>query len=63
MPSSGYFRRQADICLRLSHIASDAAVSSRLVGMATAYFANGEELEKLGRVKVATDTALSPIEQ
>jgi hypothetical protein len=32
-----YFRRQADICLRLSLIASDDEVSSRLIVMAQEY--------------------------
>ena len=31
MPSAAYFRRQADICLRLSLIASDEGVSARLI--------------------------------
>jgi hypothetical protein len=61
MPSSGYFRRQADVCLRLSLIASDATVSTRLVGMAIAYFANGEELEKREGVKVTVERAALPI--
>jgi hypothetical protein len=37
MPSSAYFLRQADICLRLSLVASDDQVSSRLVAMAQEY--------------------------
>ena len=39
MPSAAYFRRQADICLRLSLIASDEEVSNRLIIMAREYAA------------------------
>jgi hypothetical protein len=46
MPSAAYFRRQADICLRLSLIASDNAISARLVTMAKEYLATSEALEK-----------------
>jgi hypothetical protein len=46
MPSAAYFRRQADICLRLSLIASDDAISSRLVTMAKDYLATSEALER-----------------
>jgi hypothetical protein len=46
MPSAAYFRRQADICLRLSLIASDDAISTRLVTMAKEYLATGEALER-----------------
>ena len=41
MPTPEYFRRQADICLRLSLIASDDEVSSRLIVMAQDYKAKG----------------------
>jgi hypothetical protein len=44
MPSAEYFRRQADICLRLSLIASDDEVSSRLIIMAREYMATGDAL-------------------
>jgi hypothetical protein len=47
MPSAAYFRRQADICLRLSLIASDEEVSSRLITMARDYLAHGEALERV----------------
>jgi len=40
-----YFRRQADICLRLSLIASDDEVSSRLIVMAQEYKARGDLTE------------------
>src|SRR3954470_6726367 len=44
MPSSAYFRRQADICLRLSLIASDEEVSSRLIKMSREYLAKGDAM-------------------
>ncbi|HEY7663837.1 MAG TPA: hypothetical protein VH934_12020 [Xanthobacteraceae bacterium] len=44
MPSVEYFRRQADICVRLSLIASDEEVSSRLISMAREYAAKGDAL-------------------
>ncbi len=44
MPSSAYFRRQADICLRLSLIASDEEVSSRLIKMSREYLAKSDAL-------------------
>jgi hypothetical protein len=46
MPSSAYFRRQADICLRLSLIASDEEVSNRLIIMAREYAAKADALGK-----------------
>jgi hypothetical protein len=46
MPSAAYFRRQADICLRLSLIASDEEVSNRLIAMARGYVAAGDALAK-----------------
>ena len=46
MPSAAYFRRQADICLRLSLIASDDGVSSRLITMAREYMATSEALDQ-----------------
>jgi hypothetical protein len=59
MPSAAYFRRQADICLRLSVIASDEAVSSRLVQMAREYSAAAEGLEKQQPID-APDAAAAP---
>jgi hypothetical protein len=44
MPSAAYFRRQADICLRLALIASDEEVSNRLIVMAREYTAKGDAL-------------------
>jgi hypothetical protein len=46
MPSAAYFRRQADICLRLSLIASDDNVSSRLITMAREYMATSDALDR-----------------
>jgi hypothetical protein len=46
MPNPEYFRRQADICLRLSLIASDDEVSNRLLTMARSYMAKGDALER-----------------
>jgi hypothetical protein len=48
MPSAAYFRRQADICLRLSLIASSDDVSSRLIAMAKEYMAASSALEPGG---------------
>ena len=45
MPSSEYFRRQADICLRLSLVASDEVVSTLLIAMAQDYVAQADEIE------------------
>ena len=42
MPSAAYFRRQADICLRLSLISSDQEVSNRLILMAREYAAKAD---------------------
>src|SRR5262245_45742483 len=44
MPSAAYFRRQADICLRLSLISSDEEVSNRLIIMAREYAAKADVL-------------------
>ena len=46
MPSAAYFRRQADICVRLSLIASDERVSNRLITMAREYMASSEALDQ-----------------
>jgi hypothetical protein len=45
VPSSDYFRRQADLCVRLSLIASDNQVASILVGMARDYEDRAAALE------------------
>src|SRR5262249_754505 len=46
MASPAYFRRQADICLRLSLISSDGEVSNRLIIMAREYAAKADALEE-----------------
>jgi hypothetical protein len=45
MPSAAYFRRQADICLRLSLISSDEEISNRLILMAEEYKARAVAIE------------------
>jgi len=45
MPSAGYLRRQADICLRLALIASDEEASGRLLEKLGFYF---ERMTRLG---------------
>ena len=58
MPSAAYFRRQADICLRLSLIASDDSVSNRLITMARDYMATSEALEReSGGLSAAADAS------
>ena len=46
MPSAAYFRRQADICLRLALIASDEEVSNRLIMMAREYSERAESVKE-----------------
>ena len=46
MPSAAYFRRQADICLRLSLISSDQEVSNRLIIMAREYAAKADVVQE-----------------
>jgi hypothetical protein len=46
MPSSTYFRRQADICLRLALIASDDEVSNRLITMSREYMTKSDALAR-----------------
>jgi len=45
MPSAEYFRRQSDICLRLSLISSSEEVANRLIVMARDYQAKVDALE------------------
>jgi hypothetical protein len=45
MLSCEYFRRQADICVRLSLIASSGEAASRLIVMAHEYWAKADALE------------------
>ena len=52
MPSSEYFRRQADICLRLSMIASSEEVANRSTGRA-------DEIEADSTMAMPTMTAPS----
>jgi hypothetical protein len=55
MPSSEYFRRQADICLRLSLVASDEVVSTLLIAMAQDYAAQADVIEAESR-RIAKQT-------
>jgi hypothetical protein len=64
MPSAAYFRRQADICLRLSLISSDEEVSNRLIIMAREYAAKADALGKeaaAGPPPAADQTALPDV--
>jgi hypothetical protein len=45
MPSSEYFRRQSDICHRLSMIASSEEVANQLIAMAQDYTGRAGEIE------------------
>jgi hypothetical protein len=49
MPTAEYFRRQADICIRLSLIASSEEVMTRLIGMAQDFHASVDVLEAQAR--------------
>ena len=62
MPSAEYFRRQADICVRLSLIASDDEVSNRLVNMAREYKAKGDALARQASAGLADATVLAVTE-
>jgi hypothetical protein len=53
MPSTEYFRRQSDICLRLSLIASDDDVASRLIVMAQEYKAKADALSVEAKPRMA----------
>jgi hypothetical protein len=44
MPSTEYFRRQSDICLRLALIASSEEVATRLIAMAQDYNVQADAL-------------------
>ena len=52
MPSTEYFRRQSDICLRLALIASSEEVATRLGAMAQDYHAQADALDAQSRAKV-----------
>jgi hypothetical protein len=45
MPSSEYFRRQSDICLRLSLISSSEEVANRLIVMARDYQTKADSMD------------------
>jgi len=64
MPSAAYFRRQADICLRLSLIASDEEVSNRLIIMAREYGVKADAVEEAATDPSPADkwTALPDLE-
>jgi hypothetical protein len=49
MPSAGYLRRQADICLRLALIASDEEASGRLLAIHHDYKAKADAMGRRGR--------------
>ena len=57
--SSEYFRRQADICLRLSMIASSVEVANRLIAMAQDYSGRADEIEADSTMAMPTMTAPS----
>ena len=59
MPSTEYFRRQADICLRLSMIASSEEVANRLIAMAQDYTGRADEIEADSTMAMPTMTAPS----
>ena len=48
MPSPAYFRRQADICLRLSLVATDPELATRLLAMAEDYKAKAKSADEDG---------------
>jgi len=54
MPSSEYFRRQADICLRLWLVASDEVVSTLLIAMAQDYMAQADVIEAQPTMAIPT---------
>ena len=62
MPSAAYFRRQADICLRLSLIASDEEVSNRLIIMAREYAVKADAIKEADATPAAERTALPDLQ-
>jgi hypothetical protein len=64
MPSAAYFRRQADICLRLSLISSDGEVSNRLIIMAKEYTTKADAIatKEADATSAAERTALPDLE-
>jgi hypothetical protein len=59
MPSSEYFRRQSDICLRLSMIASSEEVANQLIAMGQDYTGRGDEIEAESAMAMSTMIAPS----
>jgi hypothetical protein len=60
MPSAAYFRRQADVCLRLSLISSDEEVSNRLIIMAREYAAKADVLKEAAADPPSADRTALP---
>jgi len=61
MPSSGYLRRQADLCLRLALIASDHQASRRLLAIHQDYKAKADAIEaETGSPSAAAGHAPAP---
>ena len=56
MSHAAYFRRQADVCLRLSLISSDEEVSTRLILMAKEYSDKAAALEIDSKSEVIDQT-------
>jgi hypothetical protein len=54
MPSSEYFRRQAEICFRLSVISSGEEVSSQLMAMAHNYKTSADAIKTDSRLPLVT---------
>jgi hypothetical protein len=59
MPSSEYFRRQADICLRLSLIASSEVAGNWLARMAKDYEARAHSVSHREREAISAQGAMS----
>jgi hypothetical protein len=57
MPSSEYFRRQSDICLRLSLISSSEEVANRLIVMARDYQTKADAMDAELRSALPTTIA------
>lgn len=58
MPSPEYFRRQSDICQRLSMIASSEEVANQLIAMAPNYMRRAAEME--AEPMMALPTMIAP---
>jgi hypothetical protein len=46
MLSADYYRSQADVCVRLSVVQSDEAISRRLIMLAKAYMAEADDMAR-----------------